>query len=386
MSNVLFYVVIFIALHLSVVLNINNLPIEQVNFPLKENPKDYFPFVLYPLAGFDGAHYLLIAKVGYGQFQQAFFPLYPLLISTLSKLTSISVLLSGLIISWVTLVLGIIFFGKLSKIIIDNPGKSLWPILFLLSFPSAFFYIAVYPESLFLFLSAGALYFIFKKNYLAASIFAIFSSLTKVQGVFLIIPFILSILDPKDLSLANIFLQIRANYKKLIFILSPIYGLLIYSFYLAKTYGDALAFYHVQEAFGAERTSRGIILLPQVLFRYFKILVTSQINFQYLIAVLELTIFATVFAVLIYDLFKIMKNRTKNLDYLSINLYSIAVLLLPTFTGTLSSIPRYALLSFGFFIALARIKNIVIKITIALIFSIVHIIIFVYFLKGYFVS
>lgn len=382
----MFYVVIFIALHLLVVLNINNLPIEQVSFPLKENPKDYFPPILYPLAGFDGAHYLLISKVGYGQFQQAFFPFYPLLINTLSKLTSISVLLSGLIISWVTLVLGTIFFEKFAKIITGKNNKAAWSVIFLLAFPSSFFYVAVYPESLSLFLFSGAIYFIFRKNYLAASIFAIFSSLTKVQGVFLIIPFILSILDPKDLSLANIFSQIRANYKKLIFVLSPIYGLLIYSFYLARNYGDALAFYHVQEAFGAERTSQGIILLPQVLFRYFKILVTSQINFQYLIAVLELTIFATVFAVLMYDLFKIIKNRTKNFNYLSLNLYSIAVLLLPTFTGTLSSIPRYALLSFGFFIALARIKNIVIKITIALIFSIVHIIIFIYFLKGYFVS
>lgn len=378
MKKVSFYVAVFIVLHLLIVININSIPIEQLNFPLKENPKDYYPFIFYPLAGFDGAHYILISKSGYGQFQQAFFPFYALLINTLSKLTSVSVLLSGLAISWTTLVLGIIFFKKILK--------STWPVIFLLSFPSSFFYVAVYPESLFLFLSCACLYFMLKKNYLAASVFAVLTSLTKIQGILLIIPFILSVLELNSFSIASILSQIKANYKKLIFALSPLYGLLIYSFYLSKNYGDPLAFYHVQEAFGAERTSQGIILLPQVLFRYGKILTTASVNFQYWIAFLELSIFSIVLAVLVYDLFKIIKNRTKSLDYLSINLYSIAVLLLPTFTGTLSSIPRYALLSFGFFTALAGIKNIVIKITIALIFSIVHIIIFIYFLKGYFVS
>ena len=374
MRKVLSYAAIFIVLHLLVVLFINFIPIEQLSFPLKENPRDYDPFLLYPLAGFDGAHYILLAKSGYGQFQQAFFPLYPLLINIWSRLTNYSALLSGLVISWFALASGLIFFKKMI-ITIGEKNASLWSILFLLAFPSAFFYVALYPESLFLFLSSASLYYIFRKEYPAAGIFAILASLAKIQGVFLIIPFIISIAKEKTFSIKNLLLSF-----------SPIYGLLIYSLYLARNYGDPLLFYHTQEKFGAERTSQGIILLPQVLFRYFKILVTSQINFQYLIAVLELTVFATVFAVLIFDLFKIIKNRTKNLDYLSINLYSITVLLLPTLTGTLSSIPRYALLSFGFFIALARIKNIVIKITIALIFSIVHIIIFIYFLKGYFVS
>ena len=386
MKKILFYVVIFIVLHLLVVLNVNNIPIEQLNFPLKENPKDYFPFILYPLAGFDGAHYILIAKSGYGQFQQAFFPFYPLLINALSKLAGVSVLLLGLTISWVTLVLGIIFFEKFAKFITGNNDKLIWSIVFLLAFPSSFFYVAIYPESLFLFLSCACLYFIFSKRYLAASIFAVLSSLTKIQGALLIIPFILSALELNQFSTASISHQIKANYKKLIFALSPIYGLLIYSFYLAKTYGDPFAFYHVQEAFGAERTSQGIILLPQVLFRYAKILTTANINFQYWIALLELSIFLIVFTVLLFELYKIMKNRTKNFNYLSINLYSIAILILPTLTGTLSSIPRYALLSYGFFIALVKIKSNAIKILITIIFGFLHIVLFVFFIKGHFVS
>lgn len=375
MREALLYAVLFILPHLLLILIANVIPIEQTDFALKENPKDYFPAALYALAGFDGAHYLLIAKRGYEQFQQAFFPLYPFLISILTKLTRFSVLLSGIIISWLPLALGIFFFKKFSRIISDNDRESGWPILFLLSFPSAFFYVTVYPESLFLFLSSGALYFIFRKNYLVAGVFAVLSSLTKLQGVFLVIPFIISIIQPKNFSVRNLFLAF-----------SPAYGLLIYSFYLAKNYGDPLLFYHAQEKFGAERTSQGIILLPQVLFRYLKILTGADINFQYWVALLELSIFSIVISVLLFDLYKIIKNKTKNFNYLSVNLYSIVVLILPTLTGTLSSLPRYALLSFGFFIALVKIKSMEAKIAIAIIFGIIQAVLFIFFIKGHFVS
>src|SRR3989344_6915504 len=384
MGKILFYVAIFIVLHLLIVLNINSIQIKQASLPLGENPRDYFPPVLYPLAGFDGAHYILIAKSGYGQFQQAFFPLYPLLINTLSKLFNFNVLLSGIIISWGALLLGLIFFKKVSEIVMGDNYKSIWAILFLLSFPSAFFYLTVYPESLFLFLSTATLYFIFKKNYLLASIFAFFTSLTKIQGVFLFIPFFFSLFEFKELALSEILKQIKQHYRKLFIALVPLYGLAAYSFYLFINYGDPFYYYHAQDAFGAERTSQGLILLPQVLFRYAKILLTADVNFQYWIAVLELSIFTFVFTVLLFDLYKSIKKRIKNFNYLSLNLYSIAILILPTLTGTLSSMPRYALVSFGFFFALAKIKNLFLKILIAAIFAILHLTLFIYFLKGYF--
>lgn len=382
MGKILFYTTVFIALHLLVVLNINNIPLEQINFPLKENPKDYFPSVFYPLAGFDGAHYLLIAKVGYGQFQQAFFPLYPLLINTLSKLFNLNVLLSGLIISLTTLFTGLIFFKKISETILGEKPKSIWAILFLLSFPSAFFYITIYPESLFLFLSCATLYLIFKKHFFLASIFAMLSSLTKIQGVFLIIPFLFSFIELKG----NGKLRLKMNFKNLLLSFSPIYGILIYAGYLFITYGDPFYFYHTQEAFGANRTSQNIVFLPQVLFRYLKIFTTAQVNFQYWIALLEFLIFSVVLAVLIFELFRLIKNKRMQLNELSINLYSISVLILPTLTGTLSSIPRYALVSFGFFFTLAKIKNITYKTLLVLIFAVMHIILFVFFIKGFFVS
>ena len=65
-------------------------------------------------ANFDGGHYISIAETGYHTYQQAFFPLYPLVISLLSKLTGYSFVNSGLIISHIAFFIGLIVFYKLA--------------------------------------------------------------------------------------------------------------------------------------------------------------------------------------------------------------------------------------------------------------------------------
>ncbi|MCX6732101.1 MAG: hypothetical protein NTV98_01000 [Candidatus Roizmanbacteria bacterium] len=54
-------------------------------FPYKEILIDYhLPSWISAFASFDGVHYLLIARQGYSQWEQAFFPLYPLFIRILT--------------------------------------------------------------------------------------------------------------------------------------------------------------------------------------------------------------------------------------------------------------------------------------------------------------
>jgi hypothetical protein len=61
-------------------------------------PKDLLQFglpkTIYSFANFDGVYYLRIAKLGYQQYEQAFFPLYPLLISFFSLFLKRSVVRS----------------------------------------------------------------------------------------------------------------------------------------------------------------------------------------------------------------------------------------------------------------------------------------------------
>src|SRR3989344_63497 len=143
-------------------------------FPYKEIAQQFnLPSFLTSFANFDGAHYLLIAKNGYTTYQQAFFPLYPLLIRWLSPIFSNNLLLTGLIISNFSFLLGLIIFSKYLKVILGRsetttpeslldsgrPRSSLarmtqrslviWLIIFLLTFPTSFFFGSIYTEGLF---------------------------------------------------------------------------------------------------------------------------------------------------------------------------------------------------------------------------------------------
>src|SRR3989344_1707248 len=87
-------------------------------FPYKEVAAQYnLPHFLTALANFDGAHYLLIAKNGYAQYQQAFFPLYPLLIRWLSPLFLNNHLVTGLLISNLSFLVGLFIFKKYSDLV-----------------------------------------------------------------------------------------------------------------------------------------------------------------------------------------------------------------------------------------------------------------------------
>ncbi|OGK13342.1 hypothetical protein A2859_06005 [Candidatus Roizmanbacteria bacterium RIFCSPHIGHO2_01_FULL_37_16b] len=365
-------------------------------FPYKEIAENYnLPKFLTAFANFDGAHYLLIAKNGYAQYQQAFFPLYPLLIRWLSPLFLNNHLVTGLLISNLSFLVGLFIFKKYSDLVCHSEIGSesetrsrnkfgmtrdvtnYWPILFLVVFPTSFFFGAVYTEGLFFFLLVGCLYFLKKERFYLAGIFAFFASLTKLIGLFLIIFFILKLIR-------NWKLGIR-NFKLILITLSPLLGLTIYSFYLWLTTRDPLFFLNSQWAFGANRSS-SIILLPQVYFRYLKIFFTASWNFQYFISLFEFITFNFVLFFIVLDLIKNLKFKIKNYEVLGLGFFSFINLLLPTLTGTLSSIPRYALFSLSFFVYLSQIKNLLIKVAIATIFVIFHIIMLGFFIQGYFVS
>jgi len=326
-------------------------------FGLFAHPETLFSFklskIIYAFANFDGVYYLKIAKDGYQQYEHAFFPLYPLLIRFFFVFFK-NYLLAGLFISNLSFFLGLVIFLKYLKLVSTNLNRfqPILAILFLLLFPTSFFFGAVYTEGFFFLLVVSTFYFLAKKNYGRACFTAFLASLTRINGILLVIPFFLEFIK-----------NLKKN-KNLWFLgftlITPFLGLLTYMLFLLKTTGDALAFFHAQTVFGEGRSTK-LILLPQVFYRYFKILFTAQPNFQYFISFFELTIFCFVFIVLIFDLIKNLKLKIKNISIISLNLFSLTNILLPTFTGSFLSIPRFSLLSLSFFIFLGSIKNSSIK-------------------------
>lgn len=330
-------------------------------------------------ANFDGVHYFHIASEGYGLYEQAFFPFYPVLIKVVSLLGGIeNYFIIGLLISNISFLLFLFFFHSLLEQFFGEK-KAFLTLMFLVLFPTSFFFTAYYTEGLFSLLFILTLYFLNKEKYLYAGLFAFFCANTRFIGLFTLIPILVYF----------IFQESKFTFRKIILLISPVLGFLSYSFYLYLTKHDFLFFLHLQPLFGANRAT-SIITFPQVYYRYFKILTTVDFGFKYFIALFELTTFTVFFLVLLLQLYKLFRNRLEyNKSYpflLGLNLFSLANLALPTLTGTFSSIPRYVLLSFSFFIAIASIKSKYVIILLAALFFVFHIIFLIFFTQGYFIS
>lgn len=293
---------------------------------------------LYPrfwstFAHFDGIHYLRIASSGRypDGGEVAFFPFYPFLIHGLIN-AGMDRLVAGILISTLSLVLSSLIFAHLY-------GSKSWKFIFLLlSFPTSFFFAVVYTESLYILLFALMLYFIKEKKYFFASLAVAIATATRFVGIGMCIYLIASLWGKVDI-------------KKIIgLFLFSISGLVSYMFYSWRTIGDPLAFVHVQPTFGMGRSGGTIIWLPQVLFRYAKMLfLTAPNSLVYYRAAAEIVIFAIV----VYVLYKVWRHlSTPEL------LYTLTVLLIPTLSGTLSSYPRYILAAIPLFAVVARLLSV----------------------------
>jgi len=273
---------------------------------------------------FDGVHYLRIIGSGYADIgSQAFFPFYPLLVRGISDLFHLSPYLSGVIVSLASLA------GSITIIKYLFPSKKYYYIFVLLLFPTSFFFVGLYTESLFLFLSLSFFLAIKKQKYLLASIIAGLASATRLVGVFLAFSLFIELLRSK-----------ASRTYTIIQILISLSGFIAYTYFLWTKFSDPLMFLHVQSMFGAERSSSELIFLPQVLYRYLKMIIAvDPTSFLYQRIWLELITFIGAVIAWFYNL----KRNTP-----AISLYVALSLVLPTLTGTLSSFPRYALVLLPF--------------------------------------
>lgn len=317
------------------------------------------PYPIWTFANFDGVHYIRIAQDGYEQkFTQAFFPLYPILIKLFSYITFGNLLLSSLVVSNVSFLAGLILFYRMICDIYDHK-IAMWSVTFLLAFPTSFYFGSTYSESLFFFLIVSYFYLIYRKRVILASLLGAFASATRLIGVFLVLT-----IKPK-LKISNI----------LPLTIIPL-GILSYMLYLTLVFKKPFYFISAQQVFGQERSVQEIVLLPQVVWRYIKIMVTVQ-GVPLLNSIFELS--STIFVlVLLFFAYKKVKG-----EWL---IFSLAAVLIPTLSGTLASMPRYILMAFPMYIVLAQIKNTWTKTIILSIFFILLVVLTALFTRGYWVA
>lgn len=333
-------------------------------------------------SNFDGIFYIRIAMTNYSQYEQAFFPLYPLLIRFFTPLFANNPIFTGLIITNTAFLLALIVLHKYLKLLDYSQSYVKWFIAFLVAYPLSFYFGVMYTESIFLLLLLSCLYFLHKRNFIMVFIGGYLAGLTRINGIFLLIPIAFYLIERVRKIEVD---KLKAITSHIAVMFGPILGLATYCYYLWKTTGDPFYFFSAQEYFGAQRSTQ-LILFPQVVYRYIKIFMTADYNFQYFVAILEFVFFVAVFCILLIDLYRLVRNKQYNILRIGLNIFSFANLLLPTFTGTFTSIPRYSLLSISIFFLFSELKSRVLKISLLLLFVVLHIVLLAFFIQGYYIT
>lgn len=297
--------------------------------------------IFYPWVQWDGPHYIDLAKNWYTSFGQqslwiVFYPLYPILIKILAIITS-DFLVSAILVSLLFSLFTSIILFELTILDFDRK-TALLAVWFLNIYPTSYFLQASYTESLFLFVSMASIYFFRRNLFKASGFFGALSTLTRINGILLL----------------PVFLMEKGLRKNLIaLILTPV-GFLIYLLINYLTFNEPFHFFkplssywHKHFDFPWNGITNGLNFISN-----YKDEVFITYTFE----------FITIFFILLLTIFIFLKIRR------SYGVYMLLNLLLFTSTSFILSVPRYSLILFPIFIALATIKSRLILITISLIF------------------
>jgi hypothetical protein len=327
------------------------------SFPYYESllPSFGFSQSIYSWANFDGVHYVTIVQKGYvgTGLIQAFFPGYPLVVGSLTAVTG-NALFSGLVAS--TLASYILFLVWWSFLKDEFSEKvAWWGVLTLALFPTSFYLRALYGESLFLALVVGSWWAARRRYWAVAVGLAAIASLTRIVGVFLVPALILEYiqqyaeLHPTLFSKDTMWATFTSILQRTWWFWFGTTGLVLYMWYLHQYFDDPLYFFHVQAEFGGGRQET-LVALPQVFWRYTKIVLTYRpLDLKYLTYLLELAAASITACVLAMQLFWYKKPPFR----WGIWFFGVAAYILPTLTGTFSSMPRYILVVLPLTIGLA---------------------------------
>lgn len=329
-------------------------------------------FLLYPFGNFDGAYYLLIAAKGY-TVNAGFFPLFPLSIHMAAlpfNTLPFDFLqyIIGILLVGVYFFTALVLFYKLIKLDYKE-NIAIWSIIFLLIFPTSFFYASIYSEGLFLLLSLLTFYLARKKRWAVAGIAGALLSATRLVGIAIFPVLIYEYFkNEKNKSLS----------KLLPIFLSPL-GLIAYVFYNLGKWGNPFYFIEAQGNFQNNRSVESVILPIQTVIRYFKILTSVNPGiYEWWVAFFELSFF--IFALI---LFYVAWKKKVRISYL---IFGALCFLIPASSGTFSGLPRYVMVIFPIFITLALVRNKAVKIIYCIVSITLLFIFFMLFSKGYFIA
>lgn len=288
----------------------------------------------------DSTWYLQIAESGYsGQDSQlviVFYPMYPLIIKVLSFLT-VNIPIASVLVSIIFSIISSIALFELT--LLDFSKKvAILSVWFLNIFPTAYFLQAGYTESTFLAFSLLTVYFLRKRYDYLSTIFGVFSSLTKFNGL-LLIPILL--------------FENGKNFKRILYLFSPVIGFIIYLGINYRIFNNPFYFTNPLSSNWNKELD-----WP---WNGLKNLVSSMAPINSLDFYIYFSEAVAILLILFFGIYIFIKVRR------SYGVYILVNFLLLTSTNFILSTPRYALILFPIFITLGTIKNIKIIISISII-------------------
>ncbi|MEM8860967.1 MAG: mannosyltransferase family protein [Chloroflexota bacterium] len=304
------------------------------------------------LARWDSGFYVSIVDRGYimiiGEISNiAFFPLYPLLIS-FTNIFFDNTLLSGVIVSHATFFFALVYLYRLTLLFTDNEKAAQRTIYYLSVFPTAFFFSAVYTESLFLFLSVAAIYYAKIRQWEYAAVFTLLVGVTRITGILIFGIVGLEWLASHGWTLANclkkeswenLWQGIKTDWFNLGLLLMAPLGLLSHMMFLNNQFQDPIAFWSVQSAFNRQAAGPIAILIRDfgpVLGQNFWL---GDIWWNVLLDTIAIC-FALILAPFVYRKFDV-----------GLALFVVLSILVPLSSGT-GSMTRYILVLFPLFMML----------------------------------
>ena len=232
-----------VAYHASFSAHLGTVPLRW-RFPARaEVFHGFFGHVLNPWAHWDGVWFLRIASNGYADpHSPAFFPLYPVAVRGVGWLFGGGFELGGIVLSLAVFAgCCALLFALVNADL--GPRVALLSVVYLALFPTSFFFQAIYSEGLFLLLTLACFFFARDGRWWPAGLAGFLATLTRSAGVLLVVPMLVYYFERRDWRLA------RTDARLFAVLLVPA-ALAAWMAYLWHAKGDALAFAHVQRDWG----------------------------------------------------------------------------------------------------------------------------------------
>jgi hypothetical protein len=304
-----------------------------------------------PLARYDSGWYLRILEQGYGPppapgqpSSHVFFPLYPLASRALRTLLAIDGFAAGQILSILCFLAAGMLFAEEGRSRLGEKGAR-YALLFLLLYPTSFFLVAMYSESLFLLLALAAFHQARRDRPAAATVLGVAAGMTRFTALALALPLAMEAFGAARRREESDRSSGRTLTRAAVVGLAPVAGVLLWVLGAGFAAGEPGLYFRVQEAW-----QRGVS--PFVGAWHFAKLPLARIahgraleNPGLLLDYAHFLLFALIGA------WQIRRRRLADAAW------TAAALLVPMASGISASLPRYVLVVYPAYYAMAEISR-----------------------------